>query len=51
MKEEKRIENLARKLDELFFEFITFQKIVSEYTKKNDSAGLYEYLVERNYLW
>ena len=47
---EEEIEYLTRKLDELFYEFITFQKIVSEYTKKDDSAGLYEFLKERNYL-
>ena len=51
MKEEERIENLVKKLDELFYEFITFQKIVSEYTKKDDCAGLYEFLKERDYLW
>ena len=48
---EKRIEELVRSLDSLYYEFITFQKIVSEYTKKDDSAGLYEFLKERNYLW
>lgn len=48
---EKRINELVRSLDELFYEFITFQKIVSEYCKKDDSAGLYEFLKERNYLW
>ena len=51
LEEEKDNQKLIRLLDELKFEFTMFQKIVSEYCKKDDCAGLYEFLKERNYLW